>query len=109
MPLMGSSKRFQPITVTIIYIIYRHKKNKLPFFHELYQFLKRNLVHFIHLDDIEYMIGADTNNYVQQPIHQSTSSNCISCYELCAKSIRREHKSWRSTGNQALSSSNKRK
>ena len=53
------------------------------------------------------MIGADTNNYVQQPIRQSTSSDGISCYELCAKSIRREHKSWGSIDNQNLYSSNK--
>ena len=37
--------------------------------------IKRNLIYFTHLDGIDEKASIDTHKSVQQPIHQSTSSD----------------------------------
>ena len=51
--------------------------------------IKRNLIHFTHLDGIDKKTSIDTHKSVQQPIHQSASSD-IRYSELCDYTIMME-------------------
>ena len=88
----------------IIVIFYRQKEKRQRLSHRPYKlFKKHNLIHIAHLNGIDKKTIIDTHKSFQQYIHQSTSSDGVSSFELCDYPIQREKNPWISMGTQTLS------